>query len=467
MTEIASHQVALLAVAVGIVIGLLRIVVRREPDPFIAKVIVVGLLAKLFGTAAFYTVLQQVYDGAGDANRYFRVGRSLASEIRGGQLPDEAFETGTPFMEFLTGVVVAVIGPTRAGAYVVFSLLAFVGMMLFLQAFRLAFPQGNHRRYALLVLLLPTMVFWSSMIGKEAWLVLTLGLASYGAARALRKRRFSYLFLVAGVAGIFAIRPHMAALFVVALAVGFVVRFRDPDVRIGLVSGILGVIVVGFGVSYVLVNYTDEVASSSRQEEGGSTTDQLRSATGDLLDRTQFQTTRGGSEFDSRPVRNPIDFAHALVTVPFRPFPNEAHNRQAQLASLEGVLLLGLVIASIPRIARFGWEFFRRPYVMFATTYAIGFIIAFSNVANFGILTRQRAQLLPFLVVLLCLPIARASSDDGSGEELAGEPTGQPRSGPLLVVTAERTQAAAEGGQGTEFVIDLPAGSTRPPGEAG
>ena len=465
MLEMGAYRVALLALAVGVVIGLLRAVVRREPDPFIAKVIVVGLLAKLFGTAAFFTVLQQAYGGSGDANRYFRVGSSLASEIRSGRLPDEAFETGTPFMEFLTGVVLAAIGPTRAGAYIVFSLLAFVGMVLFLQAFRLAFPEGNHRRYALLVLLLPTMVFWSSMIGKEPWLVFTLGLASYGAARALRTQRFGYVLIGLGIAGIFAIRPHMAALFAVSLAVAFFVRFRDPDVRIGLVRGVIGVLVVAVGMAYVLINFSDEMGPG--HSEGLAATERVRSSTDDLLERTHDRTSRGGSEFDSRPVRNPIDFAHALVTVPFRPFPFEAHNLQAQLASLEGLLLLTLMVASIPRLARFGRNILKQPYVMMATVYTAGFVVAFSNVANFGILTRQRAQLLPFLVVLLSLPIGRRRADNGSEEESAGEPPSQLRSGPLLIVSAEQTQAAAEGEQGTELVIDLPAGSTRLTGEAG
>jgi hypothetical protein len=39
------------------------------------------------------------------------------------------------------------------------------------------------------------------------------------------------------------------------------------------------------------------------------------------------------------------------------------------------------------------------------------FVIAFSSIGNFGIMTRQRTQVFPFVLVLLCLPLPRI--DDG------------------------------------------------------
>jgi hypothetical protein len=45
--------------------------------------------------------------------------------------------------------------------------------------------------------------------------------------------------------------------------------------------------------------------------------------------------------------------------------------------------------------------------VAFALAYTGLFILAFSAIGNFGLLTRQRTQLLPFVLVLLAMP-ARA-----------------------------------------------------------
>jgi hypothetical protein len=44
---------------------------------------------------------------------------------------------------------------------------------------------------------------------------------------------------------------------------------------------------------------------------------------------------------------------------------------------------------------------FRNPWVIACGVYILGFIVAFSTVLNLGILSRQRAQVLPFLLALI------------------------------------------------------------------
>ena len=388
-------SLARIALTVGGLL-LLRIVVRRQTDSFIAKAIVLGVVAKTVGTLARYFLITDLYGESGDFRRYLRNGDQIASVIRSGSLPDQARETGTPFMDFLAGVLFTVAPTTLLVGFAAFSTLAFVGQYLFLRAFQLALPDGDHRRYALLILFVPTMIFWPSSIGKEAWLVFALGVACYGAARVLRKARFGYLITLLGGAGVFAVRPHMGALFALTFAGAFVLRFRDPEVNSKAVGWIIGLVVISLGASYAAVNFGDLLPQDESVE--GTQTDQI-------FAETSRRTTQGGSSYETRPVEDPIDFLYAAVTVPFRPFPHEAHNRQAQVSGLEGVILLGLVVASIPRLRRMPIYLLRRPYVAMSTVYCVGFIIAFSNVGNFGIITRQRAQLLPLLFVLLALPI--------------------------------------------------------------
>jgi hypothetical protein len=384
-----------LGVAGIVALTVLRRVLRREPDPVIARLILVSLAAKIVGTVAFQRVLTNLYEGVGDTRRYWRVGSELAPLIRSGVLPDQARETGTSFMEFLAGLLFAAIGSNRTIGNLVFSMLAFVGMWLLLQAFRMAIPDGNHRRYAALLLLMPTMLFWTSTLGKEAWLIFTLGIAAYGAARLLQRERFGYLLLAVGIAAMFAVRPHMAALLTASLAGGYLLRYRTPTVQREGMAWVVGLVVLASGTGFVLANYADHMPRDESVD--GSGTEQVFSA-------TQQRTTDGGSAFEGRTVRTPADFAHAAMTVPFRPFPTEAHNRQAQLAALEGIALLGFIALALPRIWTLPKQALRRPYVALAGAYSIGFIVAFSNVGNFGLLARQRAQLLPFLLVLLALP---------------------------------------------------------------
>jgi hypothetical protein len=389
----ASIAVGLLVFGAGA--AMLVRLAKREPDPVIARLIVAGFFAKLAGSAGRYYLMGDLYGSRGDFQRYTENGRQLAAMIRSGTLPEQAKETGTPFMDFLAGLLFTVAPPNVLVGFAVFSVLAFLGAYLFLQAFRIAVPDGAHRRYAWMIFLLPTMVFWPSSLGKEAWLVFTLGLASYGAARVLRRLRFGYLLLALGGVGAYLVRPHMAALFAISFATAFLLRFRDPTVRRGALGWVFGLVLVGLATGYAASNFGEQVPRDESVE--GSTVDQV-------FAETDRRTSQGGSGFESRPVRSPADLAHALITVPFRPLPFETHNAQALVASLEGVFLILLFLVSAPRLRTLPRAVLRRPYVALATAYSIGFVVAFSNVGNFGILTRQRAQLLPFLLVLVALP---------------------------------------------------------------
>lgn len=437
----ALEAIVLVAVALCL-LALLRAVLRREADQRVRQLLIAGVAAKITGAVVFYRVLNDFY-GTGDSNRYFRVGSELASIIRSGSLPDQARETGTPFMEFLAGVVIAGTGPSLASVYAVFSLLSFTGLVLFTLAFKLTVPEGDHRRYTALVLLLPTIVFWTSNVSKEAWLLFCLGLGTYGVARLLRGSLSALGLAAAGVAGVFAIRPHMAALFALSFAVAYLVRVRDRTAKWGRAGWMFGLILVLAGSGYVASIYGQ--AMNVGTDSDSSAVARFFDGTDELLAQTDRQTQRGESEFDSRPVENPVDFMHALVTVPFRPFPHEAHNATAQIASLEGLLLLGLVVLAVPRLRRLPRLLMRYPFVAGAFVYSIGFIIAFSNVSNFGLLTRQRSQLLPFLVVLLALPHVEGRRRPRSKSPLLVQEPGHEPSPSTALQSPEPVRTSADG----------------------
>jgi hypothetical protein len=71
------------------------------------------------------------------------------------------------------------------------------------------------------------------------------------------------------------------------------------------------------------------------------------------------------------------------------------------LSSIEGLLLLGLSIWTLPtmwanrRIVR------RTPYMIYSMAFTVAFIIAFSSIFNLGIIARQRSQVIPLLLVVL------------------------------------------------------------------
>jgi hypothetical protein len=112
-------------------------------------------------------------------------------------------------------------------------------------------------------------------------------------------------------------------------------------------------------------------------------------------------TAQGGSEVTGEPATSPLQLPTATLRVLFRPLPNEASSPGMLLSSIEGLLLLGLSIWTLPtmwanrRIVR------RTPYMIYSMAFTVAFIIAFSSIFNLGIIARQRSQVIPLLLVVL------------------------------------------------------------------
>jgi hypothetical protein len=274
----------------------------------------------------------------------------------------------------------------------VFATASFWGLYLALRAFQIALPSGDVKRYAMLIFFLPSMLFWSSSIGKEAWMTLALGLTAYGAARAFTHQPRAYLPLLLGLVAALMVRPHIAVLAVAALFAGYVVRPRRGR---GLLGGRVGKII---GIAVLAT-----VGVIAAQQMQDALHLNSSSSFNDALDMAQERTDEGGSSFQAARIRSPADVPLAAVTVLFRPFPFEADSAQALVSALEGVALMGLFVVSGRRLVHAPRLALRNPYIAFASVYSMIFVFAFSTFGNFGIITRQRVQLFPFVLVLLCL----------------------------------------------------------------
>ena len=111
---------------------------------------------------------------------------------------DLATARGTQYMELITTAIYTVIGPTTLAAFFVYGAFAFWGAYLLYRAFRVALPEGDHRRYAYLVFFLPSMLYWPSSIGKESWLMLFVGVTALGAAKFFAHQRGALALLAPG-----------------------------------------------------------------------------------------------------------------------------------------------------------------------------------------------------------------------------------------------------------------------------
>ena len=86
----------------------------------------------------------------------------------------------------------------------------------------------------------------------------------------------------------------------------------------------------------------------------------------------------------------------------FRPFPWEANNWNALLASLEGLILLSLTLWQRVGLYRLFLSARSIPLAVFTICFFTIFSVVFSiSISNFGLLTRQRVMVLPLVLSLI------------------------------------------------------------------
>jgi hypothetical protein len=110
-----------------------------------------------------------------------------------------------------------------------------------------------------------------------------------------------------------------------------------------------------------------------------------------------------GSNYTA-PSPSPLLFPQDVVTVLFRPLPFEVHNVTGLVDSVEGLVLMGIVLQSRQRLYHIVRIVRRTPYVLVAVLYSAIFIYLFAAIGNLGVIAREKVQLLPFFLLLLAVP---------------------------------------------------------------
>lgn len=381
-------------------------VARAQTAFKLLPIMVLGLLLRYIGT---YFRLEN----AADALYYHQYGTLIAPSLRAlhfgvdvkGEVP------GTGSVRYISGLVTVFTGNSIMAEFLVFTTAGFIGIVFFYKAFVKALPEADHRRYALLLFLWPSMLYWPSSVGKEAIMTLGAGIASYGAARVFHREYIGIPLIIGGVWLTFMIRPHIGLTLVLAMGLAFVfARGKGKGDSASVTAGKLFAAIVLIVVGGVLMGRTASFLGVDSLNASG-----VESA----LQSTTDTTSQGGSEFTPMKADNPIKFPATIVTVLLRPFPYEAHSIESLGTSIEGLVLLALIAASWRRLKHLPRALLNEPYIMYALASTLMFCFIFSYVANFGLLARQRTQIFPMLFVLLAFipdprKVPRVADDKGA-----------------------------------------------------
>jgi hypothetical protein len=363
----------------------------KPVDPtFPASLFLLAFILKLGGSAIRYWTGVDLYGGFADSARYHQDGQYFAGFFR--QFDFSVFDTipqGTEGMSYLTGLLYTILPPSLPGSYLFFATLAFTGSVFYYRAFLGAYPQLKPNLYRFVIFFLPSVLFWPSSLGKDAWIFFSSGFIAYGLVQYIRQARLSGLLLTGlGLFLIGVIRPPVAAMITLAVVITYLVQgMRTAKQFVG------GVLVVGFGI-FIYQFSTEYLLSTKGLPEVSW------SGLQKFYEYQQQQTYSGGSRFAPVVLLTLLGPIYAVVTVLFRPFIWEANNPQILVTALESMLWLGLFWSHRRTFLTRIRLMTKDPWLAFVAVYSIIMIFSLTTIANFGLLARQRLMFLPFLWML-------------------------------------------------------------------
>jgi hypothetical protein len=402
---------ALIAVPLiaAMALPLVRYVFRGEAR-IITTIALVGLVAKLGGTLARYWVAVDAYGGAADSSSYHNAGRLIAGAAHDGSITIIDLiphSQGTRFINELTGLLYTFVGSSKLAGFLWFAALGYVGVVLSVKAACIAVPGLLKRRYALLCFLMPSIVFWPSGTGKEAWMSLCLGSVSVGAARLFSGGSIGrvVLWIGLGAGGAAMVRPHMAAIWLAGVVLALIWAVLSGRVGVahqragGRRALLIGVTIVSLGALVGLAQVTLKYLNPPSESES-SVSDQVSN----VFDLTTRRTSGGGSELETVAVNGPLDYPEAIVRTLTRPMLYEASSLATLLPALEMTFFVGMLLYGWRSVLGLPRQLLRTPFVMYSTLVCIMFGLAFTTLANLAILVRQRSLVMPALLLFCCLP---------------------------------------------------------------
>lgn len=304
---------------------------------------------------------------------------------------------GTNFISLVCGAILCVIGPNIRSLFLIFSLGAFIGLLLPIlrEANYLAAPLS--RNLYIGSLLLPSLWFWPATAGKDALLLLALGLLVTG----LHGPRPRWGRILSAVCIAIAVRPHVGIAFVCGIAFALVWAIERHE-RTGrnvlrvAVPLLVGATVIPFALARIGIVEPSISAIQAFAEE--------RSAT----------ALQGGSLLE--PITDgPAGTVLQGAFFMFRPLPWEITNALAALCALEIVafwFMVGTTFSRPQRTRSRPRESRVMPVCAAVTAACISFGVG-GAAHNLGGLIRQRVT--P-LALLSCAAFLRRSEGPSAAQ---------------------------------------------------
>jgi hypothetical protein len=321
---------------------------------------------------------------------------SLTETAATGTIQDSLIQSaGTENILRLSMIISQATGPYFHALKVVYAFLGFIGVWFVYRAVVVIVGRPSLPAFYGLMFY-PSLLFWSSILGKDPVSLFFVGLYAYGGGLWLvRASPRGLVWVALALLGSYLLRPWMAVIEALSLLLATLVKF------FGLLPSVLtGVFVVAFGLFFgsdisdrVKLIETSVLLDELATKAGGPANDP---GSGAGLDFAEAQDL----------LSSPLGILIILFSGLFRPLPFDVTNLMVALAAVENSLLLILTLVAF-RYLR--WAYLNRPVLLWALTYSLTWAGVYGLVvlANFGTGMRYKLQVLPFIVLFLFLLLNR------------------------------------------------------------
>jgi hypothetical protein len=385
----------------------------REESPWLT----VSFVAHVSAGLAQVAITEGLY-GGGDLFGYTRVGGQLADALsidfeglapEVGRLllqgdpvlpvPISHPDSSTGSMFAIATILAFLTAPNPYTLCVVVAVSAFFGKIAIYGAFREIIEPRERLAAIVSLLLMPSVVFWSSGLLKESVAIAGFGGVFIGTHRVMSNRIASGLLPMAlGTLLVALVKPYILVAFFPAAGVWFFLRQSVVDGRVR-VRPILALAFVGVGLvvlagltalfpRFALENLVDEAATL--QEAG------LSSVGGSNYTMGSGNARSFGGQMAFAPL--------ALVSSLYRPFLFEANSLQVAINALETAALLALTFRAfvINGVTGTFGRIWQSPLLSHCLAFATIFGTAVGlATTNLGTLSRYRMPLVPFFAFAL------------------------------------------------------------------
>lgn len=437
----------LLFTSLVLVLGaLIHVAVLRRHDVSEGRLLTFGFLAHV-GSAFAQLLIYRFYYEGGDMTAYYNFGVPIAEALRqdfGDLFPltvDVFFhrESRLPFdligggstgtMSMVAVWLLFLLGDSFTAASLLIAVLSYASKVLIYRTLRREFDKEHHPTVLLASLLVPSAVFWTSGLLKEPVVMVCLGPLFLVVRWVLEGRRLGLAAVLSLAAGgsMWLLKAYVLVSFAAAAGL-WIVSQRVLKQRGNIVVKPL-YLFMGLALSIGAFTAADRFLPKS---EGQTITDamasQRRVSEREVGGSNYYLGGRGEQETElsmgSQLALTPL----ALVTALFRPFFFEVKNAIQAASALETtwILVLFLQVLRRQRWSELMPRILNSPTLLFC--FAFSMVMALGtglSTANFGTLSRYRAPMMPFVVLLFLMlrkpvreraPVEQLNPSDAMGD---------------------------------------------------